>query len=167
MRNSETIHSYFSRVNQIKEQIEAIGHTVNGEEIVMTTLNGLPRSWDAFIQRICSRRKLHKFNRLWEDCNQEEARTAAREDKMIDHDQSLDAHTRKGKRKKEPSKPKKFHKGRRNNPNIKCFCCQKMGHISRNCSLIQRPREKEGGKRHHVYTIEDDEPPKKVAKEDE
>jgi hypothetical protein len=68
MQNSKTIHSYFSRVNQIKEQIEAIGDSVEGEEMVMTTLNGLPRSWDAFIQGICSRKKLPKFSRLWEDC---------------------------------------------------------------------------------------------------
>jgi hypothetical protein len=40
MHNSKTIHSYFSRVNQIKEQIEAIGDIMNGEEMVMTTLNG-------------------------------------------------------------------------------------------------------------------------------
>jgi hypothetical protein len=33
---------------------------VNGEEMVMTTLNGLPRSWDAFIQGICSRRKINE-----------------------------------------------------------------------------------------------------------
>jgi hypothetical protein len=71
MQNSETIHSYFSRVNQIKENIEAIGDTVNGEEMVMTTLNGRLRSWDAFIQGMCSRRKLPKFSKLWEDCNQE------------------------------------------------------------------------------------------------
>jgi hypothetical protein len=69
MQNSETIHSYFSRVNQIKEQIEAIGDTVEGEEMVMNTLNGLPRSWDAFIQGIFSRKKLPKFSRLWEYCN--------------------------------------------------------------------------------------------------
>jgi hypothetical protein len=86
---------------------------------------------------------------------------------MPDDDQALAAHTRKGNSKKEPSSPKKFQKGRRNNPNIRCFCCQKMGHIARNCSRIQRPRKKKGGKRHHVHTIEDDEPPTKVAKEDE
>jgi hypothetical protein len=63
-QNSETIHSYFSIVNYIKEKIEAIGDTMNGEEMVMTTLNGLPRSWDSFIQGICSRRKLPKFSRL-------------------------------------------------------------------------------------------------------
>jgi hypothetical protein len=45
----------------------------------MTTLDGLPRSWDAFIQGIFSRKKLPKFSRLWEDCNQEEARKTARE----------------------------------------------------------------------------------------
>jgi hypothetical protein len=42
-----------------------------------------------------------------------------------------------------------------------------MGHIARNCSLIQRPREKKGGKRHHVHTAKDDEPHNKVANEDE
>ena len=40
----------------------------------MTTLNGLPKSWDSFIRGICSRSKLTKFSRLWEDCIQEEAR---------------------------------------------------------------------------------------------
>jgi hypothetical protein len=95
MQNSKTIHSYFSRVNQIKEQREAIGDSVEGEEMVMTTLNGLPRSWDAFIQGIFSRKKLPKFSRLWEDCNQEDARTATREEKMVDEDQALAIHTRK------------------------------------------------------------------------
>jgi len=136
MQNSETIHSYFSRVNKIKEQIEAIGDKVNGEEMVMTTLNGHPRSWDAFIQGICSRRKIPKFSRLWEDWNQEESRKKTREEKMTDDDQALATHTKKGKRNKELSSPKKFQKGRRNNPNMRCFCCQKIGHIARNLSII-------------------------------
>jgi hypothetical protein len=79
MQNSKTIHSYFSRVNQIKEHIEAMGDSIEGKDMEMATLNGLPRSWDAFIQGICSRKKLPKFSRLWEDCNQQEARTIARE----------------------------------------------------------------------------------------
>jgi hypothetical protein len=40
-----------------------------------------------------------------------------------------------------------------------------MRHIAKNCSLIQRPRNKKGGKRNHFHTTKDDEPPKKVAKE--
>ena len=42
-QKSETIQSYFSRVAQIKDQLESIGYTVEEIEIVMTTLNGLPR----------------------------------------------------------------------------------------------------------------------------
>jgi len=38
MQNSETIQSYFTRVLQIKEQLEAIGDKVEEVELVMTTL---------------------------------------------------------------------------------------------------------------------------------
>ena len=71
IQNVETIQSYFTRVSQIKEQLEAVDEEVENAEIVMTTLNGLPRSWDSFIQGICARKKLIKFSRLWEECSQE------------------------------------------------------------------------------------------------
>ena len=74
IQNAETIQSYFTRVSQIKEQLEAVDEEVENAEIVMTTLSGLPRSWDSFIQGICARKKLVKFSRLWEECSQEEAR---------------------------------------------------------------------------------------------
>ena len=55
------MQSYFTRVAHIKEQLEAIGDMVEEEEILMTTLNGIPRDWEAFIPGICSRRKITKF----------------------------------------------------------------------------------------------------------
>ena len=73
----ETIHSYFTRVSQIKEQLEAVDEEVENTEIVMTTLNGLPRAWDSFIQGICARKNLVNFSRQWEECSQEEARILA------------------------------------------------------------------------------------------
>ena len=76
IQNAGTIQSYFTRVSQIKEQLEAVEEVENGE-IVMTTLNGLPRSWDSFIQGICARRKLVTIRRLLEECSQEEARIVA------------------------------------------------------------------------------------------
>ena len=65
IQNSETMQSHFIWVSQIKEQIKVVKENVEGE-IVMTTLNGLPRSRDSFIQGICARRKLISFSRLWE-----------------------------------------------------------------------------------------------------
>ena len=69
IQNVETIQSYFSRVSQIKEQLEVVDEEVENEEIIMTTLNGLLRSWESFIQGICGRKKLVNFSRLWEECS--------------------------------------------------------------------------------------------------
>ena len=82
----ETMQSYFTRLSQIKEQLEAIGDIVEEAELVMTTLNGLPRDWEYFIRGICARRKLTKFSKLWEECVQEEGRIANREEKLKDYE---------------------------------------------------------------------------------
>ena len=74
----------------------------------MNTLNGLPRSWYAFIQGIYARRKLISFNRLREECTQEEARIITREENMGEtEDQALIVHTKKNSKKKE--KKENFH----------------------------------------------------------
>ena len=104
MQDSESIQSYFTRVSQI----EAIGDSVEEEELVMTAMNGLPRPWDPFIKGICSRRKLMKFSRLWEDCTQEEARLEAHEEKLGQENQALTIQARKGKGKVEDRPRRKF-----------------------------------------------------------
>ena len=78
IQNEETIQSYFTGVSQIKEQLESVDEEVENVEIVMTKLNGLPRSWDSFIQGLCARKKLIKFSRLWEECSQEKSQIVAR-----------------------------------------------------------------------------------------
>ena len=57
IENAETIQSYFTRVSQIKEQLEVVEEEVENAEVVITTLNDLPRSWDSFIRGMCARSK--------------------------------------------------------------------------------------------------------------
>ena len=57
IQNAETIQSYFTRVSKINEQLEAVEEEVENVEIVITTLNGLPRSWNSFIRGMYARRK--------------------------------------------------------------------------------------------------------------
>ena len=57
IQNEETIQSYFTRVSQIKEQLEAVEEEVKNAAVVITTLNGLPRSWDSFIRGTYARNK--------------------------------------------------------------------------------------------------------------
>jgi hypothetical protein len=66
MQKEETIHEYFSRISQFKEQLEAIGDTLDEDEIIMTTLNGLTRPWDAFIQTISAIKEKLQCDSLWE-----------------------------------------------------------------------------------------------------
>ena len=56
-QNANTIQSYFTRVSQIKEQLEAVEENVENREVLISTLNGLLGSWDSFIRGMCSRRK--------------------------------------------------------------------------------------------------------------
>ena len=48
----------------------------------MTTLNGLPRSWDSFIQGMCAGRKGLLSEIFWEEHIQEHAQLIVREKKM-------------------------------------------------------------------------------------
>jgi hypothetical protein len=114
MQKGETIQEYFSRISQFMEQLEAIGDTLDEDELIMTTLNGLTTPWDAFIQTICARKEKLHFDSLWEECVQEEAKVANIEEILSrDEDQALAAHT-EGRRKrsyfqKETRQPKESH----------------------------------------------------------
>ena len=108
----------------------------------MTTLNGLPRSWDSFIQEMCSRRKLISFKKVWEECTQEEAQLITREEKMgAIEDQDLTVHTRRNYRKQENHHHNKreghCHKCQRKAKidlsSIICYICDEKGHYSRDC----------------------------------
>ena len=132
----------------------------------MTTLNGLPISWDYFIQGICARKKLVKFSRLWEEFSQEEAWIEALEEKMGSEDQALmvhsKSHSKSNKRRSHSSRGKHSHKDntRKDLSRIICYTCDEGGHYARNYPKKQN-KKKSNKRRHHAHAAEDDEPSKK------
>ena len=54
MSHGESIQDYFTRVSQIKEQLEAIGDKLDEDEMAMIAFNGLTRPWESFIQMMCA-----------------------------------------------------------------------------------------------------------------
>ena len=91
----------------MRDQLQAIGDTIDDAELVTVTLNGFPPSWDPFVQGICARAELPKFDRLWTDCVQEEAKILSKNSLRRPHDeenQALAAHARKGKGRRNPNK---------------------------------------------------------------
>ena len=68
----ESVSSYFMRISKLKNQLRTIGDLTSDKELVMNTLNGLPPSWEAFVQSLVGKPKLPMFDRIWEVCMQEE-----------------------------------------------------------------------------------------------
>ena len=102
----------------MKEKLEAVEENVKEGETVMTTLNGLSKSWDSFIQGICARRKLISLSKLREECAQEEVILVTREENMgATDDQALAVYTRKNFKKKE--KKENFHHNKKKDKKLK------------------------------------------------
>ena len=102
----------------MKKQPRIIEDPVSDKEFIMNTLNGLPPSWEAFIQSLVGKPKLPKFDHIWGLCMQGETRLATRSNihgTQHKESQALTSHVKKGK-----GKGKKFHgkngKGGRSSP---------------------------------------------------
>jgi hypothetical protein len=81
MSSENTVVNYLMKITQIRDQLVAIKKTVEDVELVNVALRGLPKSWEPFVQGICAREQLLGFDRLWNDCIQEETRLESRNDK--------------------------------------------------------------------------------------
>lgn len=55
MMKDDTVASYFMRISQLRNQLQAIGEIIFDTKLVITTLNGFPDSWDSFASSICGR----------------------------------------------------------------------------------------------------------------
>ena len=95
MTSSDTINSYLMKISQLRDHLVAIEDPVNDKELVTITLNGLPPSWEPFIQGVCARDKFPSFDKLWADSVQEESRLISRNSlqrPVDDEEQAIASH---------------------------------------------------------------------------
>ena len=98
LKNVETIQSYFTRVSQIKEQLEVVEEEVENAKVVITTLNDLPGSWVFIHSRNVCKKEVITFNKIWEEYTREEFQLIIREEKMgATRDQALTSQRRSDK----------------------------------------------------------------------
>lgn len=146
----DTIATFFMKISQLKDQLLSIGETIDDEELVSTALNGLPTSWESYIQGISAQENQPSFDRLWTNCVQEEGRVLTRSNPQNEENQALATHARKAKGRRFPYKK---DKGRRHAPvherkkrdlsQFRCYNCQKLCHFADKC-----PEKKKKGKQH-------------------
>jgi hypothetical protein len=145
------------RVSQIRDQLAGIGDVISDKVLVTTTLNGFPTFWIPFVQGVCARSKLPKFDKLWIDCTHKESRLADQQKRLIiDEEKALIAQKNRRssfrKNNKEansvriPDKKKDVSK-------IRCYNCQTLGHFS-----YDFPQGK-GKRKHQAHVAEEEESP--------
>jgi hypothetical protein len=140
--------NYFMKISHVKDPFVAIRDPVEDVELVTTKINGFSPSWDPFVQGICTRRRLPKFDKLCSDCTQEESRLISKTQKTNeDENQALAAQLNKRKKREEgDSKKSKRHRYKKDVSNIRCYNCQELRHYAFQC-LDRNEKEK---KKHHA-----------------
>ena len=67
MEKDETMTSLFTKISQVRYQLLRIGVMVDDGDIVQTTINGLPSSWETFLAVINGQDVQSKFEILCHD----------------------------------------------------------------------------------------------------
>jgi hypothetical protein len=141
MNDDDNITSYFVRISQLRDQLQAIEEIISEKELVNIVLNGLPKTWDAFSTSMNTRTKYPTFEEIWTCCAQEESRISTKEKSQKKYDDQ--AYTTKFKKFRNK---KKF--GSRKKPNqekdmskIQCFNCRKYGHYKNHCPELKKRKE--------------------------
>jgi hypothetical protein len=68
-------------------------------ELMNVAFNVLPKAWEPFVNGVCSREHLVYWQRLWDDCIQEETQEDSKRNKQGSSDDNLSfvSKTKKGK----------------------------------------------------------------------
>jgi hypothetical protein len=142
MNDDDSITSYFVRISQLRDQVQAIEEIISEKELVNIVLNGLPKMWDAFAASMNTRKEYPTFEELWTCCAQEESGISAKEKPQKKYDDQAFTTRFKNLRNK-----RKF--GSRRKPNqekyiseVQCFNCRKYGHYKNHCLELNKRKEK-------------------------
>jgi hypothetical protein len=68
MTKDDTVATFFMKISEIKDQLGAIGEIMSDRELILSTLNNIPKHWKTFLKSISGREKFQNFDHLWTDC---------------------------------------------------------------------------------------------------
>ena len=107
LNKDESVGSFFTKIAQVRDQLIAIGITVDDDDLVQIVVDGLPSSWETFMASVCGRENQPAIERIWHDCTEEEGRNSSKVTKEVNL--ALAAKTKKFKKpfpqQKEGKKP--------------------------------------------------------------
>ena len=64
MEKDESMNSFFTKISHLKYQLLAIGVSVDDDDLVQTTFDGLSSAWEAYLVAVNGREVQPNFERL-------------------------------------------------------------------------------------------------------
>jgi hypothetical protein len=160
MNDDDSITSYFVRISQLRDQLQAIEEIISEKELVNIVLNGLPKTWDAFSASMNTRKEYPTFEELWTCCAQEESRISAKEKTQKEYDDQAFIASFKNLRNKNKFGLRKKLNQEKDMSKIQCFNCQKYGHFKNHCLGLKKRKET------HEASVVGERKPSKKTKQD-
>ena len=74
MANTDSATAYLTKITSVRDELAAVGEIIVPTELVRIALNGLPKTWENFVDGIVAQENLPGWQRLWDDCVQNETR---------------------------------------------------------------------------------------------
>ena len=67
MAKADNATTYLMKITSVSDELAAIGEIIAPTELVRIALNGLPKTWENFVDGIVARENLPDWERLWDD----------------------------------------------------------------------------------------------------
>jgi hypothetical protein len=157
MNDDDSITSYFVRISQLRDQLQAIEETISEKELVNIVLNGLPNTWDTFAASMNTRKEYPTFEELWTCCAQEESRISAKEKPQKKYDDQTFTTGFKNFMNKRKFGLRKKPNQKKDMSEIQCFNYRKYVHYKNHCPDLKKRKETP-----EASVAEEREPSKKV-----
>ena len=72
MEKDEGVAPFFTKNAQVRDQLSAIGVPIDDDDLVHVVFDGLPSSWETFLDAVSGQETQPNFDILWHDCLEEE-----------------------------------------------------------------------------------------------
>jgi hypothetical protein len=139
MSKGESVTGYLPKVKLLLDEFLVVGVKLSSAEIVRSALRGFPKEWDPFISGVVVREKLPDWDRLWNDCCQEEIKRSIDVDDNEEENLALTS-KRGGRGRRGTTFRGGFTSGKpkKDLSHVQCYVCEELGHFASQCTQAKK-----------------------------